>query len=114
MIRIAIRIASPRAPLLSARLFLGLDDQVEVIRLDGILNEAEAEPLFAAAEGGAHHLDALLGAEARDPGDAHRQVERYPVVDPGPAHVRRAGLAPAGLRPAPLRAPPQVRKTRLV
>src|SRR2546422_838160 len=54
----------------------GLDDHVDVVALNGEVNEAEAEPFAASREGALEGAEAAMSAQAPDfPPHAHRDVQ---------------------------------------
>ena len=79
---------------------VGLDDQVQVIALDGVVDDAHAEALLRRAH---RILDGLLAAEAAEEADGEEQAERdvngMPRRKLRPAQVWHAG--PLALRLAP-------------
>jgi hypothetical protein len=70
-----------------------LDDHVQVIRLDRVLHETKAEPLFALGKRSANDLHATLGSQARHAAHAHREVLRDRTPDRRPSFVDGAARA---------------------
>lgn len=80
----------------------GLDDEMQVIPLDGVVDDANAETLAGVAQGGLDHLRATIAAEVADPRlEPHGDVHRVSGGEIRTAEVRNTRTDETWMRPRP-------------